>query len=91
MKTVKRKDFHKLAQEELPDGMRIGRVDSTKNPILNKRFGIFGYPTLLMLTDEGKDMRSYSGDRSFQSLLEFAKGGWRSAPLSMPEHGSTYT
>jgi len=32
-------------------------VDSTKNPALNKRFGIHGYPTLLMLTDEGKEMR----------------------------------
>ncbi|CAJ1452011.1 unnamed protein product, partial [Effrenium voratum] len=78
------KDFHKLAQEELPDGIRVGRVDSTKNPALNKRFGIHGYPTLLMLTDEGKDMRSYAGDRSFQSLLSFAKGGWRTAPVHDP-------
>eukprot|EP00434_Breviolum_minutum_P016689 symbB.v1.2.014713.t1/scaffold1080.1/size139481/9 len=78
------KDFHKLAQEELPDGIRIGRVDSTKNPALNKRFGIHGYPTLLMLTDEGKEMRSYNGDRSFQSLLEFAQGGWRNSPLHDP-------
>eukprot|EP00435_Cladocopium_sp_Y103_P010457 s5485_g2.t1 len=78
------KDFHKLAQEELPDGIRVGRVDSTKNPALNKRFGIHGYPTLLMLTDEGKEMRSYNGDRSFSSLLEFAKGGWRESPLHDP-------
>ena len=35
----------------------IAGVDSTKNPALNKRFGIHGYPTLLMLTDEGKEMR----------------------------------
>ncbi|CAE7878808.1 unnamed protein product [Symbiodinium sp. KB8] len=78
------KDFHRVAQEELPDGIRIGRVDSTKNPALNKRFGISGYPTLLMLSDEGRDMRSYSGDRSFQSLLEFATGGWKTAPVHDP-------
>mmetsp|Transcript_14844 Transcript_14844/g.27836 ORF Transcript_14844/g.27836 Transcript_14844/m.27836 type:complete len:200 (+) Transcript_14844:40-639(+) len=78
------KDFHKVAQEPLPDGIRVGRVDSTKNPALNKRFGISGYPTLLMLNDEGKDIRSYSGDRSFSSLLEFAKGGWRTAAVHDP-------
>ncbi|CAE7533258.1 PDIL1-2 [Symbiodinium natans] len=78
------KDFHRVAQEELPDGIRVGRVDSTKNPALNKRFGISGYPTLLMLSDEGRDMRSYSGDRSFNSLLEFAQGGWKTAPVHDP-------
>eukprot|EP00931_Biecheleriopsis_adriatica_P063716 TRINITY_DN38646_c0_g1_i1.p1 TRINITY_DN38646_c0_g1~~TRINITY_DN38646_c0_g1_i1.p1 ORF type:complete len:208 (+),score=39.14 TRINITY_DN38646_c0_g1_i1:166-789(+) len=78
------KDFHKLAQEELPDGIRVGRIDATKNPSLNKRFGIPGYPTLLMLTEGGKDIRMYTGDRSFQSMLDFASGGWKSTPVHDP-------
>eukprot|EP00930_Biecheleria_cincta_P014244 TRINITY_DN12343_c0_g1_i1.p1 TRINITY_DN12343_c0_g1~~TRINITY_DN12343_c0_g1_i1.p1 ORF type:complete len:224 (+),score=57.38 TRINITY_DN12343_c0_g1_i1:24-674(+) len=78
------KDFHSLSKEQLADGIRVGRVDGTKNQALGKRFGIPGFPSLLLFTEQGKEMRSYAGDRSLQSMLAFVNGGWKTTPLHDP-------
>jgi thioredoxin-like negative regulator of GroEL len=45
-------------------------VDCTENSAVAGRFGIQGYPTLLLL-DQGK-LYKYTGSRKLEDLMEFA-------------------
>jgi len=75
-----------LPAEEL-DGVQIGRVDCTvQKDLCKSRFGIRSYPTLLFLPAQAtaKVMHKHAGGRSTAQLAEFARGGWRGAPLHDP-------
>merc|ERR1712083_324033 len=64
-------------------GVRIGKVDCTRQANLSSRFGIRGFPTLLYFTGTGNGASANSkiykhpGERSLDVLAEFARGGWQ--------------
>ncbi|KAJ1483462.1 thioredoxin-like protein [Baffinella frigidus] len=53
----------------------IAKVDATIERYLSGRFKIKGFPSLLMFS-KGQ-MITYQGDRSYDDLLVFVKGGFR--------------
>ena len=73
-----------LAQADGLGSTRIAKVDCTKESELKSRFGIRGYPTLIVLADKGKQMRRHTGGRTVEALKSFATSGWRSAPQYDP-------
>lgn len=65
----------KLADEGHPTV--IGAVDATIHKNLAVRFGVRGFPTLILVTD-GK-MFKYKGSRAVEDLEAFVKGGYKSS------------
>ena len=61
--------------DELKGVVNIARVDATENRATSSRFGVRAFPTL-KLFHKGK-VFEYSGDRSKDSLKEFALGGFK--------------
>eukprot|EP00282_Hemiselmis_andersenii_P008931 CAMPEP_0114124504 /NCGR_PEP_ID=MMETSP0043_2-20121206/8811_1 /TAXON_ID=464988 /ORGANISM="Hemiselmis andersenii, Strain CCMP644" /LENGTH=209 /DNA_ID=CAMNT_0001217385 /DNA_START=109 /DNA_END=738 /DNA_ORIENTATION=+ len=55
----------------------IAKVDATRCKYLASRFGIAGFPTLILFS-QGKQYQ-YSGERTAEKLLEFAMGGFKEA------------
>lgn len=55
------------------------QVDVTENKALGRRFGVEGFPTLIMFS-HGK-MVEYDGDRSLESLVAFARGGFEESQV----------
>jgi protein disulfide-isomerase-like protein len=68
-----------LAKADL-NGTRVGDVDCTTQSALRSRYGIRGYPMLLLLADNGSHIHRYSGPRTVEKLAEYARVGWRSTP-----------
>ena len=66
------------------NGTRVGDVDCTTQSALRGRFGIRGYPTLLLLAENGSLIHKHAGGRSIEGLTAYARGGWRSAPRYDP-------
>ncbi|KAJ0398962.1 hypothetical protein P43SY_008188 [Pythium insidiosum] len=62
--------------DELKGVVNVAKVDATENPELGKRFGIRGYPTILLFR-QGK-MFKYSGPRTTEELTRFARSGYKS-------------
>lgn len=53
---------------------KVGAVDVTSNPMLGMRFGIRGFPTLIMFA--GGKLYRYEGGRSLEEMESFVKGGY---------------
>ena len=49
-----------------------------------KTYAIQAFPTLLFFAKGGRKIYRYSGPRTFDALLAFAKDGWKSAEECMP-------
>ena len=60
--------------ERLVGNVRAATVDATVDIELAARFGVNGYPTILLLAD-GR-VYEYDGERTADDLLEFASGGY---------------
>mmetsp|Transcript_24010 Transcript_24010/g.66774 ORF Transcript_24010/g.66774 Transcript_24010/m.66774 type:complete len:248 (-) Transcript_24010:55-798(-) len=75
-----------------PGDIRIGKVDCTAEgaKVLTQRFGIHGYPTLLLFAGGGSKIYKHDGGRSLAALTAFASGGWREVeeydPTAPPKH-----
>jgi len=65
---------HQLATE-LKGVVNVAKVDAEAHSSLRKRFRIRGYPTLIFFS-QGK-MYKYEEKRSLESLVAFAKGGYK--------------
>lgn len=76
------KEFQKLTKQQ--DTVRIGRVDGTKSPDLSQRFGVHEYPTLLLFTQQGKEIRSYTGDRVARIMIPWMERFYNHTPLHDP-------
>lgn len=61
---------------ELEGEIYVGRVDGPKNRMLVKRFGVKGYPTILLFRD-GKMYEYGDADRSPSSIVGFARKEYR--------------
>merc|ERR1712113_123564 len=70
--------WNKLAGQLNQDGsgVRIGKVDATKERSLARRFDLRGFPTLKMFS--GGEMKPYKGSRTEDALYAYAKGGHKS-------------
>jgi len=63
--------------------VNIGKVDCTVETDLQDAFGVPGYPTLKFITKN--EVYEYSGDRSFENLVAFVEGAYKSGtPKSLP-------
>lgn len=61
--------FHSLDAEP---AVHIGKVDGTKEPDIQSKFGVQGYPTLLLLKN-GKKAATFSGERNFEGIAAFVR------------------
>jgi len=61
---------------ELHKRVNVAKVDVTQNGALGRRFAIKGYPTLILF-HKGKMFEYSSGNRTLESLVEFASGGFQ--------------
>jgi thioredoxin 1 len=52
----------------------VEEVDIDENMALAKQYGIRGVPTLVIVDDEGKEVKRQSGMMTEAQLLEFLKG-----------------
>jgi thioredoxin 1 len=52
----------------------LEEIDIDKNMELAKQFGIRGVPTMVIVDDEGKEIKRQSGVMMEAQLLEFVKG-----------------
>lgn len=52
----------------------VENVDIDQNMEMAKQFGIRGVPTLVLVDDEGKELKRQSGMMAEDKLLEFLKG-----------------
>jgi thioredoxin-related protein len=48
-------------------------VETADDPSLAKKYGVEGYPTILLLGPDGKKKKTYNGDRTAQGLLDFCQ------------------
>ena len=66
--------------QELKAGVRIGRVDCTRETALRTKYAISGYPTLLFFditpVVNGTKIYKFKGSRNSEALLAFANGAW---------------
>jgi protein disulfide-isomerase-like protein len=64
--------------EELAEKVEItiADLDATTEPEVAEQWKVRGYPTLILV--DGKQMYDYSGGRDLDSLVEYAKGGYKS-------------
>eukprot|EP00927_Polykrikos_kofoidii_P056888 TRINITY_DN50980_c0_g1_i1.p1 TRINITY_DN50980_c0_g1~~TRINITY_DN50980_c0_g1_i1.p1 ORF type:complete len:303 (-),score=43.95 TRINITY_DN50980_c0_g1_i1:103-894(-) len=62
--------------------VRVGEVDCTiqESRPLMKRFGITGYPTLLLFTQDGEKIYKHTGPRSLAAISAFVSEDWKNAP-----------
>jgi len=68
---------------------KVAKVDCTIEKAVCKRFGIRGFPTLIMIDPVNEKMYSYNGGRGLNDLVSFARyedGAWRKASAnSLPD------
>ena len=73
------------AMEEASGRVRLAKVDAEKNAKLAAKYGVSGYPTLLLFNGSSRveDAFPYtSGQRTLSALRHFAlEGGWEDAVL----------
>ena len=69
--------WEQLGEADL-DGVRVGRVDCTRQQALANRYAIRAYPTLLYFPGaaDGKIYR-YNGARTVEAMSLFVAGGWK--------------
>jgi protein disulfide-isomerase-like protein len=69
--------WERLGETDL-DGVRVGRVDCTRQQSLATRYAIRAYPTLLFFPGaaDGKIYR-YNGARTIEAMSLFVAGGWK--------------
>ena len=72
--------WEELAQKLKAEGhtASVAAVDATKHRALGTRFGVKGFPTLILFADG--HMYKYKGARSVDDLAGFVKGGYKQAP-----------
>ncbi|KAG8462246.1 hypothetical protein KFE25_012066 [Diacronema lutheri] len=70
--------WEELAQKLAADGhaTAVGAVDATIHKGLATRFGVRGFPTLVLFAEDGQ-MFKYTGSRGVDELEAFAKGGFK--------------
>lgn len=73
-----------LAKEDLGDVL-LGSADCDKSPGLRERFGVRGYPQMILFAPGGNASYEYTGDRSLSSLVKFAKEGWLNTSTYKPK------
>eukprot|EP00210_Caulerpa_lentillifera_P008260 g7882.t1 len=66
--------WEQLATELKDEGIHIGSVDGTKQPMLLRRFDSEGFPSFYHLVNG--QCREYNGPRTVASFAEFARGGY---------------
>lgn len=54
--------------------VQVDKIDIDENMELAKQYGIRGVPTLVLVDDEGKEIKRQSGVMMEAQLLEFLKG-----------------
>ena len=62
------------------EGVRVAKVDCTKETNLRTKYGVRGYPTLLFLANNGQTIKKHSGPRTADALTKYALDGWETAP-----------
>lgn len=77
--------WDQLGEVELDGGVRVAKVDCTRESGLRSKYGVRGYPTLLMIADGGKTLKKHMGARSVESLKHWANVEWK----DMPEYDPT--
>jgi hypothetical protein len=60
---------------DLKGTVNVGRVDVMKNRELGTRFGIKGFPSLILFSQG--HLYNFKGRRSVEELVEFARGGFQ--------------
>lgn len=65
-------EYAAAAKELKKDGIRIGKVDATKETELAKEHLVSGYPTL-KLFKKGQPVEDYSGARNAKALVEYMR------------------
>jgi len=60
--------------------VRVAKVDCTRESGLRSKYGVRGYPTLLMIADGGSTLKKHAGGRSVEALKKWANGDWKAAP-----------
>jgi protein disulfide-isomerase A6 len=74
------------AATKLPPTTRVGAIDVTTNPMLEKRFTPEHYPTLMFF--RAGYVYLYTGERTVKGFRAFAKEGYTSAPSArIPKAG----
>jgi len=56
-------------------------LDASKYSSLNYRYGIYGFPKLLLFSGNDSTYRKYHGNRTFESISEFVKNATKLEPL----------
>mmetsp|Transcript_41668 Transcript_41668/g.109897 ORF Transcript_41668/g.109897 Transcript_41668/m.109897 type:complete len:217 (-) Transcript_41668:476-1126(-) len=54
-----------------PQRIRVARLDATQHPTLAELFDVKGYPTVVLLQDGERVLPAYSGERTFDSIVEY--------------------
>ena len=52
---------------------RVATVDATANKAVADRYGVHGYPSLKLFTEEGKKVTDYKGPRDADHLAAFIR------------------
>lgn len=75
--------WEKLAQELGPGGIKVAKIDGTREKLLVKRFHVQAFPSIFLLRD-GQTWE-YKGPRTLKALSEFALEGYKKAK-ALPYH-----
>ncbi|CAH0488443.1 unnamed protein product [Peronospora farinosa] len=67
--------IYEQVADELKGQVNVAKVDVTDNAELGKRFGIRGFPTVLLFS-HGKSYK-FGGKRTLEEFLVFARGGFK--------------
>ncbi|KAG5184872.1 thioredoxin domain-containing protein [Tribonema minus] len=81
--------WDELAAAVAARGVNVAKVDVTANRRVGERFGVRGFPTLLLL--HAGRAYTYRGPRTLEKLTEFAAGGYAAAesvPVPPPRGGA---
>ncbi len=65
--------------DETRSGVKVGKVDGTQDESLLARYGVDGYPTVLLIRD-GEKAAVFKGARTFDALRDFALDPTPSTP-----------
>jgi thiol-disulfide isomerase/thioredoxin len=66
-----------VATELAGDNVLVAKSDGSVHRVLSQRFGTTGFPSFYLV--DGKDVWEYTGRRSVEGLVAFARGGGREA------------
>ena len=54
-------------------GIKTRSVERAEDPSLVKKYGVTGFPTILLLDSQGNKLETYKGPRTASGLLSFCK------------------